>query len=76
MGRVRSPCIPAGNHRGVRGKVRVRVHQVVRDLQGNILSDTEVLHVFIVNTGLMAATDLGGEADPTAGRSAAFARRS
>ena len=58
------------------GKVRVRVHQLVRSLQGDVLSDSEVLHVFTVNTGLIAAMDLGGEADPTAGPSAAFAHRS
>ena len=58
------------------GKVRVRVHQLVRSLQGDVLSDSEVLHVFTVNTGLIAAMDLGGGADPTAGPSAAFAHRS
>ena len=56
------------------GKVRVRVHQVVKSLQGDVLSDSEVLHVFTVKTGLIAAMDLGGEADSTAGPSAAFAR--
>ena len=58
------------------GKVRVRVHQLVKSLQGDVLSDSEVLHVFTVNTGLIAAMDLGGEADATAGPSAAFAHRS
>jgi hypothetical protein len=58
------------------GKVRVRVHQLVKSLQGDVLSDSEVLHVFTVNTGLIAAMDLGGEAEPTAGPSAAFAHRS
>ena len=58
------------------GKVRVTVHQLVKSLQGDVLSDSEVLHVFTVNTGLIAAMDLGGEADPTAGPSAAFAHRS
>jgi len=58
------------------GKVRVRVHQLVRNLQGDVLSDSEVLHVFTVNTGLIAAMDLGDEADPTAGPSAAFKHRS
>jgi hypothetical protein len=57
-------------------KVRVVVHQLVRSLQGDVLSDSEVLHVFTVNSGLIAAMDLGGEADPTAGPSAAFAHRS
>jgi hypothetical protein len=58
------------------GKVRVRVHQLVKSLQGDVLSDSEVLHVFSVSTGLIAAMDLGDEADPTAGPSAAFAHRS
>ena len=55
------------------GKVRVRVHQLVKSLQGDVLSDSEVLHVFTVKTGLIAAMDLGDEADPTSGPSAAFA---
>lgn len=58
------------------GKVRVRVHQLVRDLEGNVLSDTEVLHLFTVKAGLIAAMDLGEEADAGAGPSAAFAHRS
>jgi hypothetical protein len=58
------------------GKVRVRVHQLVKSLQGDILSDSEVLHVFTMKTGLIATMDLGDEADPTAGPSAAFAHRS
>ena len=58
------------------GKIRVRVHQLVKSLQGDVLSDSEVLHVFTVNGGLIAAMDLGDEADPTAGPSAAFAHRS
>ena len=58
------------------GKTRVRVHQLVKSLQGDVLSDSEVLHVFTVNSGLIAAMDLGNEADSIAGRSAAFAHRS
>ncbi len=57
------------------GKVRVRVHQVVRNLQGDVLSDSEVLHLFTLNNGLIAAMDLGDEADTT-GPTAAFAHRS
>ena len=57
-------------------RIRVRVHQIVRNLEGNVLSDSEVLHIFTVNTGLIAAMDLGGEADPTAGPSAAFEHHS
>ena len=58
------------------GKIRVRVHQLVKSLQGDVLSDSEVLHVFTVNSGLIAAMDLGDEADSTARPSAAFAHRS
>ena len=56
------------------GKTRVRVHQLVKSLQGDVLSDSEVLHVFTVNSGLIAGMDLGDEADTT-GPSAAFAHR-
>jgi hypothetical protein len=58
------------------GKLRVRVRQLVKNLQGDVLSDSEVLHVFTLNTGLIAAMDLGGEAGATEGPSAAFAHRS
>jgi hypothetical protein len=54
------------------GKIRVRLHQLVKSLQGDVLSDSEVLHVFTVNKGLLAAMDLGNEADSIAGPSAAF----
>src|ERR1700745_4463670 len=58
------------------GKTRVRVHQLVKSLQGDVLSNTEVLHVFTVNSGLIAAMDLGGETASTGGPSAAFHHRS
>jgi hypothetical protein len=59
-----------------RGKTRVRVHQLVKSLQGEVLSDSEVLHVFTMNSGLIAAMDLGDAAGLAAGPSAAFAHRS
>ena len=58
------------------GKVRVRVHQLVNSLQGDVLSDSEVLHVFSMNRCLIAAMNLGDEADSAGGPTAAFARRS
>jgi len=48
------------------GKIRVRVHQLVKSLQGDVLSDSEVLHVFTMKTVLIAAMDLGDDADATA----------
>ncbi len=58
------------------GKTSVRVHQLVKSLQGDVLSDSEVLHVFTVKDGLIAAMNLGDQADANAGPSAAFAHRS
>jgi len=57
------------------GKIRVRVHQVVKSLQGEVLSDSEVLHVLTMKAGLIAAMDIGDRADATTGPSAAFAHR-
>ena len=56
-------------------KTRVRVHQLVMSLQGEVLSDSEVVHVFTMNSGLISAMDLAGEVDPAAGPSAAFTHR-
>ena len=56
-------------------KIRVRVHQLVKSLQGDVLADSEVVHVFTVKSGLIAAMDLGDEADSPSGPSAAFAHR-
>jgi hypothetical protein len=61
---------------GDEDKIRVRVHQVVRNPQGDLLSDSEVLHVFTLIGGLIARMDLGDEADANAGPTAAFAHRS
>jgi len=55
------------------GKTRVRVHQLVKSLQGDVLSDSEVLHVFTLNNGLIEAMDLGDEAYSRGSPSAAFA---
>jgi hypothetical protein len=55
-------------------RIRVRVHQLVRSLEGDVLADGEVFLVFTVHNGLISAMDLGDEA--TAGPSAAFAHRS
>lgn len=44
------------------GQFRVRVHQVVKNLEGEVLSDSEVLHVFTVKDGLIKNMDIeGGE---------------
>jgi hypothetical protein len=57
------------------GRIRVRVHQLVRNLEGNVLSDSEVVHIFTIKNGLIAAMDLGVGAN-TIGPTAAFSHRS
>jgi hypothetical protein len=58
-GEFDGPLEPLSISEEERGKVRVRVHQLVRNLHGDVLSDSEVLHVFTMNSGLIAAMDLG-----------------
>jgi hypothetical protein len=58
------------------GKTRVRVHQVVKSLHGDVLSDSEVLHVFTMSSGLIAAMELGQGPDLNTGPSSAFTHRS
>ena len=55
-------------------RIRVRVRQLVRNLEGNVLSDSDILHVFTLERGPIATMDLGDEADST-GPTAAFAHR-
>src|SRR5262249_10990858 len=45
---------PLAIHRGRGGKVCVCVRQRVKGLGGEVLSDSELLHVFTVNAGLIA----------------------
>lgn len=54
------------------GSVFVRVHQVVKSLQGELLADSEVVHVFTLQNGRIAAMELGDEQ----AASSAFAHRS
>ena len=48
------------------GRVVVCVHPVVKSLAGEMLSDSEVVHVFTMQDGLVAAMELGGNGDTTA----------
>ena len=49
------------------GKTFVKVHQVVKNLNGDILSDQMVLHVFTIANGLIERMDIG-ESKPAFGR--------
>ena len=54
------------------GKTDVKVHQLVRNLKGDVLSDTELWHVYTFANGLIERMDIkDGEAD-LEGPAAAF----
>jgi len=46
------------------GKLRVRVHQIVKSLHGDLLFDGEVLHIFTLDNNLISAMELGDESSP------------
>ena len=43
------------------GEVVVEVHQVVRDLNGNLLADKMVGHMFRIENGLIKRFDIRGQ---------------
>lgn len=51
---------PVAFARGTQGEVVVEVHQVVRDLNGNLLADKMVGHVFRMENGLIKRFDIRG----------------
>ena len=57
------------------GKTHVRVHQLVKSLDGNVLSDSEVWHVYTIANGLIGRMDLGEcEGNSQQAPSSAFSR--
>lgn len=42
------------------GRIAVSVHQVVRDLDGNLISEGEVRHVYTFRDGLVASMEVEG----------------
>ena len=58
------------------GKIVVRVHQLVKSLAGDVLSDSEVWHAYTLADGRIERMDLGGsEADSEQRPSSAFSHR-
>jgi ketosteroid isomerase-like protein len=49
---------PVGFTENGNGQVAVEVHQVVRDLNGNVLKDTMVGHLFQIKDGLITRFDI------------------
>ena len=57
------------------GISEVKVHQVVKSLSGDVLSDSEVWHVYTIANGLIERMDLKeGETSSDSSPSAAFSR--
>ena len=57
------------------GQADVRVHQIVKSLGGEVLSDSEVWHVHTIVNGLIERMDLKeSEASAAPAPSAAFAK--
>ena len=54
------------------GRTDVKVHQLVKDLQGNVLSDNEVWHVYRIANGLIERLDIKGSQGNAEDRSDAF----
>jgi SnoaL-like domain len=52
---------PVGFSDGPEGEVVVEVHQVVRDLSGNVLADRMVGHMFRIENGLIRRFDIRGQ---------------
>ena len=57
------------------GKVEVTVHQLVKSINGETLSDSEVCHVFTISNGLIEAMDFK-EGEAGTGPSRAFGKPS
>jgi ketosteroid isomerase-like protein len=49
---------PTGFSAGANGTTVVEVHQTVRDLQGNVLADRNVGHIFRIEGGLVVRFDI------------------
>lgn len=51
---------------------QVRVHQLVRNLEGDVLSDTELWHIYTIHNNLIERMDILEADGNTEGKSAAF----
>ena len=49
---------PVGMKERADGRVAVDVHQVVKDMEGNVLVDQMVVHVYRIDEGLIGRMDI------------------
>ena len=59
---------------GEAGKIDVKVHQLVKNPRGDVLSETELWHVYTIANGLIERTDIKEAEVSSDGPSAAFSR--
>jgi len=57
------------------GKIEVKVHQLVKALNGDVLSDTEVTHIYTVVDGLIERMDIEEGPEAAESPSTTFSRR-
>jgi hypothetical protein len=50
---------PVGFDSDETGRTVVKVHQVVRDLQGNVIAEGMVEHVYLIENGLIKSMEIG-----------------
>jgi hypothetical protein len=50
---------PVGFDSDETGRTVVTVHQVVRDLSGNVISDGMVKHIYLIEDGLIRSMEIG-----------------
>jgi hypothetical protein len=66
---------PVEIRNGDDGTIHVRVHQLVKSLDGEVLFDGEVWHIYLFSDGLIERMDVGGASEgSTQAPSAAFSR--
>jgi hypothetical protein len=58
FGMIDSHVEPVGFSTDEGGRIVVDVHQVVRDLEGNLVSEGDVQHVYTLEDGLIARMDI------------------
>ena len=54
------------------GKTDVKVHQLVKNVKGDVLSDTELWHVYLIANGLIERMDIKEDEGTGEGPSTAF----
>jgi hypothetical protein len=55
---INPKVFPLGIHQMADGRVQVEVHQIVKDLEGNLLLDAKIKHVYTLENGLIKTMEI------------------